>query len=84
MHHPTMLERMRNSVKDKKKPKLPEGSFIIPPYELAAQVENYNSELVNSLGYSTAPESELKLFYRQQQIEKNLPFNHFISMSEIR
>lgn len=79
-----MLERMRNSVKDKKKPKLPEGSFIIPPYELAAQVENYNSELVNSLGYSTAPESELKQFYRQQQVEKNLPFNHFISMNEIR
>ena len=33
LHEPTVLEKMRMSVKEKKQPKLAEGSFIIPPFE---------------------------------------------------
>lgn len=33
MHQPTVLERMRMSVREKKKPKLAEFSFIVPPFE---------------------------------------------------
>jgi hypothetical protein len=32
LHQPTMLERMRDSVKDRMKPKLAKDSFIVPPF----------------------------------------------------
>ena len=35
LHAPTVLERMRMTVKEKKKPKLAEGSFIVPGFEMA-------------------------------------------------
>ena len=35
MHQPTTLEKMRMAVKEKKKPKLAEFSFIVPAFEPA-------------------------------------------------
>ena len=34
LHQPTVLERMRQSVKDKRKPKLAEFSFILPEFKI--------------------------------------------------
>lgn len=39
MHQPTVLEKMRMSVKEKKKPRLAEFSFIVPPFEFIQQLE---------------------------------------------
>lgn len=36
IHEPTVLERMRASVRDKRKPKLAEFSFIVPEYKMVA------------------------------------------------
>ena len=34
LHEPTVLERMRAAVKDKRKPKLAEFSFILPEFKV--------------------------------------------------
>ena len=40
LHQPTTLERMRMAVKEKKKPKLAEFSFIVPAFEPAEQLDH--------------------------------------------
>jgi hypothetical protein len=39
-HQPTTLEKMRMAVKEKKKPKLAEFSFIVAPFEPAEQLDH--------------------------------------------
>ena len=34
LHEPTMIERMRASVQEKRKPKLAEYSFIVPEFKM--------------------------------------------------
>ena len=47
LHEPTVLERMRASVKEKRKPKLAEFSFILPEFKLQQKDPNEN---LSSLG----------------------------------
>ncbi len=39
LHEPTVLERMRASVREKRKPKLAEFSFILPEFKLQERQE---------------------------------------------
>ena len=46
LHEPTVLERMRASVREKRKPKLAEFSFILPEFKL----QQKEDEKLSSLG----------------------------------
>ena len=48
LHEPTVLERMRASVKEKRKPKLAEFSFIVPEFKL----QTSEDAKLTSLGFT--------------------------------
>lgn len=80
MHQPTVLERMRMSVKEKKKPKLAEFSFIVQPFIPAEKIEHH---LIPSLGaYNNQDTSELRQYYEEVREERELTFNHFLSIKD--
>lgn len=71
---------MRMSVKEKKKPKLAEFSFIVQPFVPAEKIEHH---LIPSLGaYNNQDTSELRQYYEETRDERELTFNHFVSIKD--
>jgi hypothetical protein len=64
IHQPTILERMRMSVKEKKKPKLAEYSFIVPSFVLAEKIDH---TMIPSFGnYNNESQTEFKQYHEEQ------------------
>ena len=81
LHEPTVLERMRASVKEKRKPKLAEFSFIVPEFK----VQGFEDTKLFSLGYQQKAEDTTGItsYYESQVSERQLSFNSFISVKEL-
>jgi hypothetical protein len=74
---------MRNAVKEKKKPKLAEFSFIVPDFKPAGKPDSkFESDLIRNLGYPrmTALQDE----YNRKRLAAGVTYNHFISMQDER
>ena len=69
------------AVKEKKKPKLAEFSFIVPAFEPAEQLDHSLQTLGAGVVDQEDPNS-LQSFYANKAKEKELNFNHFISVKE--
>ena len=80
LHEPTVLERMRMNVKERKKPKLAEFSFIVPEFK---PTQTMNAQLT-SLAGSTEGDSitSVRRFADQVVSTRELNYNHFVSLSE--
>lgn len=81
LHQPTVLEKMRMAVKEKKKPKLAEYSFIVTDWKVQEQLDHNLHNLgagVNDQIDSTG----LKSYYSEKRSEKGLNYNHFVSVRE--
>ena len=75
---------MRNSVKEKRKPKLAEFSFILPEFKLQQHENATLSSLAVSIdGNSSQDATGLYQYYQRQLLEKELAFNQFVSMKEL-
>ena len=64
---------MRNQVKEKRKPKLAEFSFILPEWKVQ-QVENANLSSL-AVGNEDIDATGLNQYYQRQLQEKELAFN---------
>jgi len=73
LHEPTVLERMRASVKEKRKPKLAEFSFILPEFKL----QQKEDERLSSLGVAQerVDTTGILQYYQNQVRERKLAFN---------
>ena len=70
------------SVKEKKNPKLAEFSFIVQPFIPTEKIEHH---LIPSLGaYNDQDTSELRQYYESEAANRELTFNHFISVQDKR
>lgn len=81
LHEPTVLERMRISVKEKRKPKLAEFSFIVPEFK----VQHFEDTKLFSLGYQVKAEDATGItqYYQSQVSQHQLSFNTFVSIKEL-
>jgi len=75
---------MRNAVKEKKKPKLAEYSFIVPDFKPATKPDSnkFESDLIRN--YAQPRVTALQDEYKNKRQEKGLTYNHFISMHDER
>ena len=74
---------MRNSVKEKRRPKLAEFSFIVPEFK-AQQVENANlSSLAVVVGNEEIDATGINQYYQRQILQKELAFNQFVSVKDL-
>ena len=71
-----MLERMRDAVKDRMKPKLAKDSFILKPFELCRTG-------VDGLGEAHIRENAIDTYYKEKVAEFSLSANHFISLKDL-
>lgn len=71
-----MLERMRDAVKDRMKPKLAKDSFILKPFEICRQS-------VDGLGEALFYESPIETYYKKKVEENSLASNHFVSLKDV-
>ncbi len=71
-----MLERMRDSVKDRMKPKLAKDSFIVPPYEIARS----SADGIYRLGQAAPIKSPAESYYDEEVKRLGLTCNHFVSL----
>ena len=80
LHEPTVLERMRMNVKERKKPKLAEFSFIVPEFK---PTQTMNAQLT-SLAGSTEDDSitSVRRYADQAVSTRELNYTHFVSLSE--
>lgn len=76
-----MIERMRMSVKEKRKPKLAEFSFIMPEFK----IQQSEDAKLSSLGVvaERIDSTGVMQYYKNQVLERNLCFNHFVSVKNI-
>ena len=76
-----MIERMRASVKEKRKPKLAEYSFIVPEFK----VQQSEDAKLSSLGVvaDRVDTTGVMQYYQNQVNERDLSFNHFVSVKDI-
>ena len=81
LHQPTVLEKMRMAVKEKKKPKLAEYSFIVSDWKVQDQLAHE----LHSLGAGAAHPTDLtglKAYYTEKKEEKKVNYNHFVSVKD--
>lgn len=82
LHEPTVLERMRASVKEKRKPKLAEFSFIVPEFK----PQQKEDEKIYEFGVPTGEQVDttgIDQYYKNQVKERGLSFNQFVSVKEM-
>jgi len=78
LNEPSNLEQMRLLVKDYKKPKLAEHSFIMPMFqEVRTLIPNFTLERPEKFA---SIEEQPQHFYQQQAERMNLCYRHFISV----
>jgi len=69
---------MRDSVKDRMKPKLAKDSFIVPPFDIARS----SNDGVYRLGQAVPMKSNIDLYYENQVKEQGLTYNHYVSLKD--
>lgn len=69
------------AVKEKKKPKLAEFSFIVAPFEPAEQLDHSLQTLGSGVSQVEDPDS-FQSYYDGKVREKELSFNHFVSVQD--
>ena len=80
LHEPTVLEKMRRLVKEKKKPKLKETSFIVSNFEPCEQVDQALGRLMKRVNVSESDDLTLQQSYIERRQEREINYNHFVSL----
>jgi len=79
LHEPTVLEKMREAVKEKKKPKLEQYSFFMPQFMPTERIDHSLASLGKE---SPVDPDSVQAYYDKVAEEKGLPCNQFISVKE--
>lgn len=74
LHEPSVLEKMRAKVQERRKPKLSPYSFIMPEFK------KINRE--DPLRLNSEPEDYIERVYNDKMRQEDLPINHFVSLKE--
>lgn len=77
LHEPSMLEKMRAKVQDRRRPKLAEFSFVLSDFKKLNR-----DDAPRGLVYGGVDEGPNSYFYKKVMAKCDLTSNHFVSLKE--